>query len=95
MKIQINSKKPGFGRKNQLRMWKHLGQWHMPTLIHIIEPPAFNPEFQHFTCIFNKSSLLYRDNCVERSKEEFRNERRALVNISNTFFNCWAKELIL
>ncbi len=28
---QINSKKPGFiGRKNQLRTWSHLGQWHRP-----------------------------------------------------------------
>jgi hypothetical protein len=24
LKIQINSKKPGFGRKNQLRTWQHL-----------------------------------------------------------------------
>ncbi len=30
LKIQINSKKPGFGRKNQLRMWEHLGQWRRP-----------------------------------------------------------------
>ncbi len=30
LKIQINSKKPGFGRKNQLRTWWHLGQWHRP-----------------------------------------------------------------
>jgi hypothetical protein len=28
MKIQINSKKPGFGRKNQLRTWWHLNVYH-------------------------------------------------------------------
>jgi len=30
LKIQINSKKPGSGRKNQLRMGSHLGQRHRP-----------------------------------------------------------------
>ncbi len=30
LKIQINSQKSGFGKKNQLRMWYHLGQWHRP-----------------------------------------------------------------
>jgi len=30
LKIQINFKKPGFGRKNHLRMLYHLGQWHRP-----------------------------------------------------------------
>ncbi len=30
LKIQINSKKLGFGRKNQLRTWSHLGQRHKP-----------------------------------------------------------------
>jgi hypothetical protein len=28
LKIQIKFKKSGFGRKNQLRTWSHLGQWH-------------------------------------------------------------------
>jgi hypothetical protein len=28
LKIQINSKKSGFGRKNQLRMWSHLKAYH-------------------------------------------------------------------
>jgi hypothetical protein len=28
LKIQINSKKPGFERKNQLRMWYHLKAYH-------------------------------------------------------------------
>ncbi len=28
LKIQINSKKPGFERKNQLKMWSNLGQRH-------------------------------------------------------------------
>jgi len=34
LKIQINFKKPGFERKNQLRMWMstHLGQWHRPHI---------------------------------------------------------------
>jgi hypothetical protein len=35
LKIQINSKKLGFGRKNQLRTWWHLGRRHMPTLVDI------------------------------------------------------------
>jgi hypothetical protein len=30
LKIQIIYKKPGFGRKNQLRMGSHLGQQHSP-----------------------------------------------------------------
>jgi hypothetical protein len=32
LKIQINSKKSSFGRKNQLRMWmsSHMGEWHRP-----------------------------------------------------------------
>jgi hypothetical protein len=29
LKIQINSKKSGFGRKNQLKTWQHLGQRYM------------------------------------------------------------------
>jgi hypothetical protein len=28
LKIQINSRKPGFGRKDQLRMWYHLKAYH-------------------------------------------------------------------
>jgi hypothetical protein len=28
LKIQINSQKPGFGRKNQLRTWYHLKAYH-------------------------------------------------------------------
>jgi hypothetical protein len=28
LKIQINSKKPGFGRKNQFRKWSHLKAYH-------------------------------------------------------------------
>jgi hypothetical protein len=28
LKIQINYKKQGFGRKNQLRMWSHLKVYH-------------------------------------------------------------------
>ncbi len=30
LKIQIKFKKPGFGRKTQLRTWEHLGQRHRP-----------------------------------------------------------------
>jgi hypothetical protein len=30
LEIQTNSKKPGFGRKNQLRTSSHLGQQHKP-----------------------------------------------------------------
>jgi hypothetical protein len=28
LKIQMNSKKPGFGRKSQLRTWQHLKAYH-------------------------------------------------------------------
>jgi hypothetical protein len=30
LKIEINSQKPGFGRKNQLRTRAHLGYGHRP-----------------------------------------------------------------
>jgi hypothetical protein len=50
------------------RFWKEksvedvetLGPMTEATLINIMEPPAFDPEFQHFTYIFDKSSLLCR-----------------------------------
>jgi hypothetical protein len=32
-KFKINSKTPGFGRKNQLRTWWHLGQWAQANLL--------------------------------------------------------------
>jgi hypothetical protein len=36
LKIQVNSKKPGFERKKQLRMWVTLGPMTQATLVYMI-----------------------------------------------------------
>jgi hypothetical protein len=73
--------KTRFWKEKSVEDVERLGPMAHATLINIIKPPAFNPEFQHFTCIFNKSSLLCRYSVSRRSKEEFRNERRAQKGI--------------
>jgi hypothetical protein len=52
MKIQINFQKTRFWKEKSVEDVETLGPMAQATLINIIEPPpAFNPEFQHFTYI--------------------------------------------